>query len=94
MGMGMGAQVCNPTCYVERIAYSGPSRAIGKSHHNYGIEAMRTITNASSGADGNANHHHDITFDGDSQEIPSTSRGSQMPLLLFLVHLQNPFLPL
>lgn len=54
---------------------------------------MRTITNASSGANVNANHHNDITFDGDSQEIPSTrSGGSQTPLLPFSVRLQNPFL--
>jgi len=93
MGMGMGAQVCNPTCYVKRIAHTGPSGAISKSDHNYGIEAICTIANASSGANANANHHYYITFYGDSQEILSTrSGGSQMPLLLFLVRLQNPLI--
>ena len=83
-----------PLSMLNGIAYTGLSRAISKSDHNYEIEAMRTITNVSSGADSNANHHHHhhITVDGDSQEISSMSGGSQMPLLLFLVRLQNPFL--
>lgn len=88
--MGMRAQVRTPTCYVERIAHAGPSRAIGKSDHSYRIEAMRTIINASSGANANANHHYDIAFDGDSQDIHEEWR---LPNALpFSVHLQNPFL--
>jgi hypothetical protein len=86
--MGMGAQVRTPTRYVERIAHTGPNRAIGKSEHNYRLEAMRPITNASSGA--SANHHHDITFNGDSPEISSTrSEGSKTPLLPFSVRFQS-----
>ena len=92
-GNGNGCPGAYPTCYVERDAHAGPSGAIGKSNHDYRIEAMRTITNASSdaNANANANHHHDITFGGDSQEISSTrSGGSRTPLLLFSVRLQNP----
>jgi len=61
----------------------GAQGAIGKSDHSYRIEAMPTITNASSGANTNANHHHDITFEGDSQEIPSTRSGGSQTYTLF-----------